>query len=99
MVLGREDYLNRIRERIGESTADEDIAFLEDMTDTYEDMSSRLADETDWKQKYLDNDAEWRKRYIDRFDGKVQEDPNIELGDDPAEGVVTEYSDLFKTID
>lgn len=99
MILNRDEYMTRIRDRIGESTEDADIAFMEDMTDTYDDLLGKITDNTDWKQKYEENDAEWRRKYIDRFDGRVQEDPNIEIGDLTAENTVTEYDDLFKVVE
>ena len=41
-VLAKEDFLSRINERIGEDNSDEAIEFMEDMTDTYNDMESAL---------------------------------------------------------
>lgn len=45
MRLEREEYLRRIGERIGDS--DEDIAFLEDMTDTFDGLSEGTRQEGD----------------------------------------------------
>lgn len=96
MVLSREDYLNRVRERIGESTEDADIAFLEDMTDTYEDLYKMTRENVDWETKYNELDASWRKRYIDRFDEKVPEDPNFEEVDNFGVATPKTYEALFK---
>ena len=52
--LEREEFFNRIRERIGD--------------DTYDELEGRArGDGEDWKAKYEELDAEWRKRYRDRF--------------------------------
>ena len=51
-VRTREEILEAIRSRIGEDTSDESISLLEDITDTMEDYETRVADKTDWKNKY-----------------------------------------------
>ena len=66
--------MEAIRKRIGEDTSDEAIALLEDVTDTFTDYETRVADKTDWKAKYDKMDASWRKKYMDRFSGKTGED-------------------------
>lgn len=66
--LEREEFFNRIRERIGDDTSDDALRFMEDITDTYEELEERAhGDGEDWKAKYEALDAEWRKRYRDRF--------------------------------
>ena len=63
MVLTKEEFLTKIKERIGENPTDEDISFVEDMTDTIVSLSQ--GDE--WKKKFEENDAMWRKKYTERF--------------------------------
>ena len=63
MVLTKEEFLSKIKERIGENPTDEDITFVEDMTDTIDSLSQ--GDE--WKKKFEENDAMWRKKYTERF--------------------------------
>lgn len=66
--LEREEFFNRIKERIGDDTSDETLKFMEDITDTYNELEGRATgDGEDWKSKYDSLDAEWRKRYRDRF--------------------------------
>lgn len=66
--LEREEFFNRIRERIGDDTSDEALKFMEDIADTYDELEGRArGDGEDWKAKYEELDAEWRKRYRDRF--------------------------------
>ena len=67
-VLDKEKFFNRLHERVGNDTYDEAISFLEDMTDTYNDLESkRNGDGEDWKKKYQENDAAWRAKYRHRF--------------------------------
>lgn len=65
MVLNREDFLKRIKEKIGDDTSDESISFIEDMTDTFDSFSTKETE--DWEKKYKENDREWREKYTKRF--------------------------------
>lgn len=73
-VKTRDEIMEAIRKRIGEDTSDEAISLLEDVTDTFTDYETRVADKTDWKTKYDEMDASWRKKYMDRFSGKTGEE-------------------------
>lgn len=97
-VLTREDYLSRIKGRLGEELADEDISLLEDMTDTYDDLSSKVTDNTDWKAKYEELDKSWRQKYVDRFNGKVESDEDMKDDSIGTDEKVIQY-DFPKTYD
>ena len=64
-VRTKEELLNDIKSIIGDSTDDTSIILLEDISDTFDELESRSAE--DWKTKYEENDAEWRRKYTDRF--------------------------------
>lgn len=67
-ILNRDEFFNRLHDRIGSDTSDESISFLEDMTDTYNNLEqSANGDGTNWKQKYEELDESWKKRYRHRF--------------------------------
>lgn len=66
-IKSREDLLKSLNTLIGDNSNDENLAILEDVTDTLKDYEEKTADQTDWKTKYEQNDAEWRKKYKDRF--------------------------------
>lgn len=72
-VKTRDEIMEAIRKRIGEDTSDEAISLLEDVTDTFADYETKVADKTDWKTKYYEMDASWRNKYMDRFSGKTGE--------------------------
>lgn len=65
MILNRDDFLKRIKEKIGDDTSDESISFVEDMTDTFDSFSTKETE--DWKKKYEENDMNWREKYTKRF--------------------------------
>lgn len=85
-VKTRDEIMKAIRKRIGEDTSDEAISLLEDVTDTFADYETKVADKTDWKAKYDEMDANWRKKYMDRFSGKtgeeVKEEQEEQIKDD-----------------
>lgn len=94
-VRTRDEILESLRARIGDSTDDDTLAFIEDVTDTLSDYETRVSDSTNWKEKYETNDAEWRQRYRDRFFGnpesEVVEDESIVEPEKPMT-----FEDLFK---
>lgn len=58
-----EEFLTMIRDRIGDSTADEDISFIEDASDTISSMSQHEAEIAHLRAENED----LRKKYRDRF--------------------------------
>lgn len=66
-IKSREDLLKSLNTLIGDNSTDENLAILEDITDTLKDYEEKTADQTDWKTKYEQNDADWRKKYKERF--------------------------------
>lgn len=67
-VLNREEFFARLDTRLANDTSDEGIAFLEDMTDTYNDLERKASgDGVDWESKYKALDESWKKRYRHRF--------------------------------
>lgn len=93
-IRTREELLNAVRERIGDDTSDEALAFIEDVQDTINNYENNINnDGTDWKKKYEDNDKEWRTKYRDRFlRGGVEQDDDLP---DPLPKRLT-FDELFK---
>lgn len=98
-IKTREEILTDIKTRLGNSTDDDTITFLEDITDTLSDLESRANDGTDWRTKYEENDAEWRQRYTERFYSSEPEgNPPVPQPNEPDEPEKPkDFSDLFKT--
>ena len=96
-VRTRDEILESLRARVGDSTDDETLAFIEDVTDTLSDYETRVSDSTNWRERYETNDAEWRQRYRDRFfgvpEGEVVEDSGVV--ETKTEKPMT-FEDLFK---
>lgn len=97
-VRTREEILESVRARVGEQTDDETIAFIEDISDTLNDLETRAnGDGTNWKTKYEENDAEWRKKYTERFySSDPNPDPEPPKPDDMAKPKT--FAELFTTV-
>ena len=67
-ILNRDDFFSRINEVIGSNSDEASIKFVEDMSDTYNDLESKInSGNGDWEQKYHDLDEAWKKKYKQRF--------------------------------
>lgn len=96
-IVSNEDLIRRLTALIGESTTDENISLIEDVTDTLLDYTERTKDSTVWKERYTENDREWRKRYAERFANNVgQNDENSQHQDDSHETEKLTFETLFK---
>lgn len=101
-VVKKEEYLEALKKKIGDSTEDSDLQLLEDFTDTYDDMFSQLNsdDNTNWKEKYEQNDREWREKYRARFfDAPIEQPKDKPSAADEAEARAEEITvdELFKS--
>lgn len=94
-VKSLDDILKSIKERIGDEQTDEAIELLEDITDTFNDVSNNSNE--DWKRKFDENDANWRKKYRDRFFSKTDEFEDEETEEtDGEDRKILKYEELFK---
>ena len=76
-ILSRDEFLQKMKDRIGEDTSDDSLAFLEDMTDTYDDLEKKArGDGKDWKAEAQRIDNEWREKYRNRFYNNDNDDDN-----------------------
>ena len=106
MILSKEEYFKKIKDRVGDSVEAEDISFIEDMTDTYTDLSSQIKD--DYKGKYeelkatYDRDmADWARKYRERFftpSDTESDDTKIDIIDEGEDVEVSpeKFDDLFE---
>lgn len=101
-IKTKEELLESIKSRIGEDTSDEAIALIEDVSDTYADMETRITEAGDWKNRYEENDKAWREKYKERF-FNAEELPksgaeSIDIDDTPdVEQKTLSFEELFKT--
>lgn len=105
-VLTKEQFMENFKKIIGDSTSDDVVAMLEDITDTYNDFETRSnqSGQEDWKAKFEENDKMWREKYTNAFfkgapdkDSSLNIDPPKPPEPDPetvrAESI--EIDDLF----
>ena len=99
--LGRDDFFKRIHDYIPDATSDNDISFLEDITDTYNDMDNRANSQgEDWEKKYNELNETWKKRYQHRFyngpSNYVPKEQDENKVDGRPNGETITVEDLFK---
>lgn len=100
-ILNKDDFLSRLQERIGDDTSDEAMAFIEDMTDTFNDLETRSSGSNDeqWQTRLDELDKSWREKYKARFFNTettpedVKEEQKEDVKDD--ENVEKTFDDLF----
>lgn len=96
-VLSRDELLEKTRTLLGERTDDEAIAFIEDVTDTYDSIAGAKSGYTEDEVTAKVNEVEekWRKKYRDRFFGtSVPDDDEPDGGNTNTEEVTID--DLFE---
>ena len=95
-VRSREEIISQISARFGEDKSDDVIALIEDVTDTFVDLETKVnSDGKDWKAEAERIDKEWRDKYIKRFSSNSDEPDDVEL---KKQGSGKDYSfeKLFK---
>ena len=88
MVKSVVELLDIVRQRIGDSTDDADISFIEDLSDT---LNAGNLEEV---ERLKSENEELRKKYRDRFFEKKVEEP--EDHEEHEEAEKTTFEDLFK---
>lgn len=101
MVKTKDEILESIKAKIGDDNSDENIALLENISDTLNDYENKTKENTDWKTKYEENDKAWRKKYTDRFfnNDDIEDGTDkiiIEDKEDDKQEVTT-FEELFST--
>lgn len=95
MIKSKDDLMELIKSRLPEDMSDEDISFLEDITDTVNDFESRAKDNTDWKARYEENDNAWKKKYADRFFNNEDDSDDDNSGNDDDYVAPKTFDELF----
>ena len=100
-VLNKEQFFARLQEHIGEDTSNEAMSFIEDMTDTFNDMETRSNGQSDeqWKNKYEELDKTWREKYKARFFNSETTPADVkDMQEDDVKYDAEEktYADLFE---
>ena len=97
MVLTRDEFFDRLHNRIGSDTSDEALTFIEDVTDTYNDLEGRAkGDGVDWEKKAKEIDEAWRAKYRHRFFSGNDGVPNGREAEKEIEREDIRVEDLFE---
>ena len=93
-VVSKDSILESVKTMAGETPDDTALGLMENISDTFADLESRVNDTEDWKTKYEENDKQWREKYAERFSsGGADPDPEPDPMDEPPKP--TRFEDLF----
>lgn len=104
-VKSKEDILSAIKDKFKDDTTDSTLSFIEDVSDTINDLESKASGEQNWKQKYEDNDKQWREKYKERFfsgapakkeEQEEEQGPEEKVPGYRDDGTPMSFNDLFK---
>lgn len=99
-VKTKDEILASIKDKFKDDDSDDTLSFLEDISDTLDDMSEQVTKSGEWKAKYEQNDKDWREKYKARFfstsdiDDEEITDPPTDPQTEPKKAL--SYEDLFK---
>ena len=96
MVKTKEELLSSINAVVGVETDDNTLALIEDISDTYDDLTSKAkGDGKDWKAEAEKIDREWRQKYHDRFFNPNNDEDVDPLKPESIEPKKYRFEDLF----
>ena len=98
-VLKKDEFFEALHNKFGTDTSEETIGFIENMTDTYNDLEQRAnGDGIDWEKKAKEIDEAWRAKYRHRFfsgcDGGYPNEREDTMNNKSSEDIRVE--DLFE---
>lgn len=107
MVLTKDDFMKLVKERVGEDSSEQALKFIEDMTDTFNDLENKAKTENkktdeEWQKELDEQDKAWRERYKERFFSGVSSNSNNEddlllpKKEEPKPEETVSYDDLFE---
>lgn len=96
MIVTMDELLKQVNSIIGENSSDESLSLIENVTDTFNDLSTKATnnDAEQWKNKYEENDKAWREKYKSRFMTGGTEPP--EQPEPPETPKKRTFDSLFK---
>jgi hypothetical protein len=94
-VKSKDEIMNFLKEHFADDNSDEAIGFIEDVSDTYDDLDTRIKENGDWKQKYEQNNKEWHEKYKERFFSNNGEADEPDYDEDPEKPLT--FDNLFTT--
>lgn len=95
MIKSKDEILNTLKEKFKDDDSDDTLSFIEDISDTYDDLSEQVSKSGEWQKKYEQNDKEWREKYKERFFSKPIEEPELEIEPESEPKKPRTYEDLF----
>lgn len=94
-VKSRDELMTALKGILGDTPTDEGIALLDDVNDTFANLTGEGSAEY-WRNKCNQTDAAWRKRYVERFNEPVDPEGNNKNNIDNDKPLT--FESLFKEV-
>lgn len=96
-ILSREDLMAKLKEHFGEDTDDASLSFIEDVTDTYDDLAknSNVTALNDMTEKYNALQVKYRERF---FSGGSDDNDDSDDFHHEEEKPKLKFEDLFTEV-
>lgn len=95
-ILSRDDYIKRVKGIINDDTSENAVSFMEDMIDTYDEISSNSVTREEMNNAVTAKEEEWRKKYIERFEGGYTPPDKDKKDDEEDRAKTITIEELFK---
>lgn len=95
-IKKKDELMATLKTRMGEDSSDESLSLIEDISDTFDDLTNKA--KVDWETKYQELDKSWRERYRNRFFNGNNNDDDEDNDDDMSNrgNKPLTFNELFK---
>lgn len=98
MIKSKTEIMEAIKTAFKDDSSDSTLSFIEDVSDTLDDLETKASGSTDWQKKYEENDKQWREKYKERFfSAPVDEKTGVPTppATNEPDDAPTSFEDLF----
>ena len=95
--LDREEYLNAIKNKVGEDESDEALEFIANMTDTYDELINRNKGYDELETKFNNLKKEYKERFFSGGGNDTIIETEEESESDNEDEKILTYENLFKS--
>ena len=97
-ILNRDELMAKLKERFGEETDDASLSFIEDVTDTYDDLASKsnVTALNEMTEKYNELQGKYRERFFSGSED-FNNDDSFEQHEEPKPKL--RFEDLFTEVE
>lgn len=95
--LEREEYLNAIKNNVGDDESEEVLEFITNMTDTYDELTKRNKGYNELETKFNNLKKEYKERFFSGGGNDTIIETEEETETDNEDEKILTYENLFKS--